>query len=113
MLSMRGIIDDYTQVDVAPENFGGKIGIKPLPVKFVLITSFEKDAVWNPSKMKTGEAIMDILPHTIPIRFNPAFTLKVLNKMASRAIITKSKRGEAKHFIPLFVKYLETELIIT
>lgn len=109
MLSMRGIIDNYTQVDLAPEEFGGKVGTEPLPVKYVLITNFEENAVWSPTKLKTGEAMMDILQHTIPIRLNPAFTLKVLNKMASRAIITKSKRGEAKNFIPLFINYLETE----
>lgn len=108
MLSIRGIIDDFTQIDFAPEDLGGKIGVKPLPVKLVLITEFEKNAVWNPEILKAGEGIMDILHHTIPTRHNPAFTLKVLSIMANRAIITKSKRGEVKQFVQVLLNYLET-----
>ncbi len=113
MLSMRGIIDNFTQVDFAPEDLGGKIGFNPLPVKFVLITRFAENAVWTPSKLTTGEGMMEILPHTIPIRFNPAFTLKVLNTMASHALIIKGKRGEAKNFVPLFLNHLETKTAFT
>jgi hypothetical protein len=110
MLSIRGIVDDFTQVDFAPEDLGAAVGIKPLPVKMILITQFEENAAWNPWKLKTGEGIMEVLPHTIPTRLNPAFTLKVLSLMASRAIIAKSVRGEAKLILPVLIDYLETEI---
>lgn len=110
MLSIRGIIDEYTQKDFAPEELGATVGIEPLPVKLVLLTKFEKGAVWKPSKMKTGEGIMEILQHTIPIRNNPVFTLKVLKKMVSRAIIAKSSRGEAKQFVPVLMNFMKTEV---
>jgi hypothetical protein len=76
----------------------------------ILITQFEENAAWNPWKLKTGEGIMEVLPHTIPTRLNPAFTLKVLSLMASRAIIAKSVRGEAKLILPVLIDYLETEI---
>lgn len=108
MLSMRGIIDEYSQVDTLPEVFGAKIGKGPIPVKLILITEFEKKSRWNPQILKPGEGIMEILQHTIPIRFKPEFVLSVLKKTSSRAIIAKSKRGEAGLSIPLIIKLFET-----
>ncbi len=108
MLSIRGIIDEFTQVDFKPEDLGGKIGTEPLPVKLVLITEFEKNAVWKPSRLKTGEGIIDILRHTLPTRLKPAFTLRVISKMAKHAVITKSKRGEVGKFAQDLIHYMET-----
>ena len=48
MLSMRGIIDDFQQVETAPEVFGARIGSKPIPVKMILITQYKKKGVWKP-----------------------------------------------------------------
>ena len=100
MLSMRGIINEYDQVDMPPDDFGAKTGKKKIPVKLILITEFEIGTQWKPKILNSGEGIMEILQHTIPIRLNPEFVLKVLKKTASRAIIAKGKRGEAKLTIP-------------
>ncbi len=108
MLSMRGIIDDYSQVDTLPEVFGAKIGKESIPVKLVLITEFQKESFWDPQVLKSGEGVMEILQHTIPIRFKPEFVLRVLKKTFSRAIIAKSKRGEARLSIPLIIDLFET-----
>ena len=108
MLSMRGIIDDFQQVDTAPEVFGARIGIQPIPVKMILITQFKKNGRWKPQIMNTGEGLMEVLKHTIPIRLKPEFVLNVLKKTASRAIIAKSKRGDAKIAVPTVLEYFET-----
>ncbi len=108
MLSMRGIIDDFQQLDTAPEVFGARIGSKPIPVKMILITQYKKNGRWKPQIMKTGEGLMEVLKHTIPIRLKPEFVLNVLKKTASRAIITKSKRGEAINAVPSVLEYFET-----
>ncbi len=96
MLSMRGIINEYDQVDTSPDVFGAKIGKKKIPVKLILITEFERETEWKPEILNTGEGIMEILQHTIPIRLKPEFVLNVLKKTSSRAIIAKTKRGEAE-----------------
>jgi hypothetical protein len=108
MLSMRGILNDYDQIDTPPDVFGAKIGKNKIPVGLILITEFERKAEWKPEILNTGEGMMEILQHTIPIRFKPEFVLKVLKKTSSRAIIAKSKRGEAEFTIPLLLKYFET-----
>ena len=108
MLSMRGIINDFDQLDTEPAEFGATIGTKPIPVKLVLLTSYEKDAVWKPSFTTPGEAIMEILKDTIPIRLNPEFVLIVLKNVVKRAIIIRSKRGNASFVIPRIINFLET-----
>lgn len=110
MLSMRGIVNDWDQVDTAPEKFGAIIGRKPLRVGAVLVTKFEKSAKWKPEILSPGEGVMEILQHTIPIRNKPEFVLKVLKKTISRAIIAKSKRGAAHIFAPFYLEYIETAL---
>lgn len=109
-LSLRGTIDKYRQVETSPESFGGRIGTEPLPVGMVLITEFEAGAEWKPEIISAGKGIMEILPHTIPIRYKPEFSLQVLNKMANRAIIAKSKRGEAKEFVEMLLRFYETKV---
>lgn len=106
-LSVRGIIDDYQQLDCSAESFGGKIGIEPVPVRMVLITKYEANAVWEPKLMEKGSGVFEIIPHTLPIRENPAFSLKVLQKASSNAIICKSFRGEANEFAPKILEFFE------
>lgn len=107
MLSMRGIINEFDQVDTPPDVFGAKIGTKKIPVGLVLISVYESGSEWDPQHLNAGEGIMEILQHTIPIRFKPEFVLQVLKKISSRAIIAKSKRGEAELTIPLILNYFE------
>lgn len=106
-LSMRGIIDDFLQKEFPVEHFGGKAGVHPVEVKLIVLTEFEKGFRWSPELLSPGKAIMEIIQHTVPIRFNPKFSLDVLHKLVNRAIITKSKRGEAKLFTASLLKLIE------
>lgn len=107
-LSMRGVIDEYKQVEIPAEDFGGKIGSTPLPVGMIFLAKYEKDAKWNPKLLSAGNAMLEILPHTIPIRFNTKFSLQVLNNIVNRAIIAKSKRGDATKVVNLLLRFFET-----
>lgn len=109
-LSLRGIVDEYKQTEYSVESLGGKIGTKPLAVGMVLITEYKPGAEWKPKLLSAGKAILEIVPHTIPIRNKPKYSLQVLNKIVNRAIIAKSKRGEAKRFVDLLLKLYETKV---
>jgi hypothetical protein len=109
MLSVRGEINDYSQTDYPVEAFGGVQGVEPLPVGLVLITEFEKGARWQPQMLSEGGGVMEMLSHTIPIRYNPKFALKVLNKTVNRAIIVKTKRGEANDFALKLLSFFENK----
>jgi len=110
MLSMRGIINDWDQVDTEPEKFGAAIGSKKIPVGMVLITKYVENGKWRPKILMPGEGILEVLQHTIPIRSNPDFVLNVLKKAFTRAIIASSKRGAAHKFAPFLLEYLQTAL---
>jgi hypothetical protein len=109
-LSIRGIVDKYVQTEYSAESFGGTVATEPMAVGMVLITKYEEDAEWQPELLSAGKAIMEIVPHTIPIRNKPKFSLQVLNKIVNRAIIAKSKRGEAKRFVDLLLKFYQTKV---
>lgn len=111
MLSLRGIIDDFRQVDMAVEDLGGIASEKKLPVGMVLFTEYNSEAKWNPVKLSMGEGLMEMIPHTIPIRNNPKFSLNVLNKIVNRAIISKTQRGEAEIFAEIILDFFETQAV--
>jgi hypothetical protein len=108
-LSIRGLAGKYQQVEFAVETFGGVKGIEPLSVGMVVLTEFEADAKWQPEFLSDGLGVMELLSHTIPIRYNPKFSLKVLNKTVNRAIIVKTKRGEAKDFALKLLSFFESK----
>jgi len=109
-LSIRGIIDKYKQVESTPESFGAIIGTQPLEVGLVLLSEFKRGAKWNPEILSAGNGILEILAHTIPVNYKPKFCLHVLNKLTNRAIIAKSKRGEAKKTVNLLLEFYESEV---
>lgn len=112
-LSVRGIIDDYRQVDVPIESIGGTAGTKTIPVGMILIAQFDKNhnesKFFEPEYLTAGQGIMEILPHTLPVRNRPKFVFEVLNKLTTRAIIVKTVRGEAKEFADLLLNYFEDQ----
>jgi hypothetical protein len=111
MLSIRGEIDEYQQTDYMVESLGGVKGKVSIPVGMILITGYEAGADWQPQILSEGEGVMEMLSHTIPIRYNPKFALKVLNKTVNRAIIVKTKRGEAKDFALKLLSFFESKAL--
>ncbi len=110
-LSIRGIIDENQQLEVSYKDFGAIVGIEPFPVSAVVLTKFEDNAEWEPNVLSPGNAVMALLPHTISIRSNPKFSLQVLNKLTERAIISQSKRGEAKNTVKCLLEFLKNDTI--
>ena len=96
--------------EVSVEEIGGVYGIKPLPVGLVLLTGFQKGAVWDPQVLSPGNGIIEIIQHTIPIRRNSEFVLKVLDLVARRAIIVKSPRGDVKKFAKFLLKFFDNHI---
>ena len=110
-LSIRGIIDEYTQKEFPVEAFGGTAGTKKIPVGMILLTGFQAGAVWKPEILSAGQGILEILEHVVPIRYNPKFSFKVLNQVAKRAIIVKTLRGDVSESADLILDFFESECI--
>lgn len=108
-LSMR-YFGATREKDVTVEELGGKYGDVPIPVGMVLLTSFEKRGTWNPEVLSAGKGIIEVIPHTIPIRQNAEFSLKVLDLVARRAIMVKSARGDAKKFAKILLAFFDKHI---
>ena len=106
-LSLRGVIDPYSQLETPIEEIGGRVAAEPLRPGLVLITEFEEGAPWLPEILSAGNGIMAILPHTITINHKPRLSLEVLKKLTTDALIVKSKRGEADEFAEQFLDFCE------
>ena len=77
----------------------------------ILITQFAPDAEWQPKVLSAGQGILEILEHVVPIRYNPKFSIKVLNQVANRAIIAKTLRGDVSKSVDLILDFFESECI--
>jgi len=110
-LSIRSKVKPFTPTVQAVESFGGIAGTATIPVGMVLIAKFDRKkktlSNWQPKLLSGGQGIMEILPHTLPIRNKPKFALEVLNKLAARAIIVKTIRGEAVEFAETLLNYFD------
>lgn len=111
-LSMRGIIDDYTQVDLDVEEFGGKRAQKPFPVGCILIAEYKKEKKSKPKlkEISLGEGVMASIANSISVRQNPKFVIEVLNKALQQSVVLKSQRGEAADFVKIFFNYCRKNL---
>jgi hypothetical protein len=97
-ISMRD--HEFRPFDISPESLGGSRTEKPIPVGCILLTEYKKGAKWRPQMLSAGQGVLELIPFALSFRRNPEFCLRVLNSVASRAIIASSPRGTAEEFAP-------------
>jgi hypothetical protein len=106
-LSVRGIIDDYTQVEIAVEEMGGRKGFEPIPIGMILVTKYKKNARFKPEQISTGKGIIESLANSVSIRQSPEMVLQTLGLVTSRAKVIKTNRPQVEVFADKFLSYLE------
>lgn len=104
-LSIRGIIDDYTQVDFDVERLGGRRARTAFPVGCILVAEYKKKARGKLRKISPGAGVLASLANSISVRQNPKFVLDVLNRAIRRSVVLKAERGEAAVFVENFFEY--------
>jgi len=77
-----------------------------LPVGAVLFTKYKENARFRPKTLSPAEGIMTITPFTLPIRVDPAYTIRVLQQVMDSALIVRSKRTHAPRFAQKLLHYL-------
>jgi hypothetical protein len=109
-LSMRGIIDDFQQVEIDVAEFGGSVANGPIQAGAVVITRFREDALWKPRRLRSSLGILEMMKHTVPVRRSPARTLAALNRVAGNSLFLRSHRGDAGETAEAILDYLEQQL---
>lgn len=94
-LSVRGPGGGRDSADVEAGAIGAAVGRGPAPCALIFLSQYEKAARWGPQILSKGEGLLRLIEHTVPVRTNTRFSLKVLNKLALRAIIAESRRADA------------------
>lgn len=102
-LEMR-VSDDWQQTRHAVASFGGRTGVKPIPVGKILVTRYRTGGRWRPRQLSQGKAVLALLANTVSARRHPERALATLQKVVAEARTFHGARGEAKQLIPLILK---------
>jgi len=90
----RGGCDRHARrLDVA--ELGGSAGTAALPVALVVLAQYRPGSAWRPTRLTAGQAVLEMLAHTVPARLRPEASLAALERAASGAIVLKGERDEA------------------
>ena len=89
----------YESQRVQVESLGGKRGVKPLPVRLVISTSYKPGATWRPRPLTTGRGVLELLANTVSARSQTRLAFATLPKAVRSAEILKGVRGEADEVI--------------
>lgn len=106
-LAMRSTEGKFKTYEITPESLGGIRGTEPIPVGAIILTEYEEGAVWTPKMLTAGQAVLDMVPFVLPLRQKPDFSLEVLNKITSRAIIASGRRGSADNFVKTLLDFVD------
>jgi hypothetical protein len=90
------------------EQLGGRAGVKPLPVKLVIVSRYKPGAKWRPRELSAGQGVLELLNQTVSARTQPGKAFAALQQVATQALILKGARGEAAEMIAPLFKYLDS-----
>jgi hypothetical protein len=96
-----------SQTNYSVEDLGGRSGVKPLPVRLVIITTYRHGARWRPVRLSGGMGALEILANTVPARRQPQASMAALQRVVSGAAIYKSPRGEATEIVDSILSHLD------
>src|SRR5262249_62341167 len=98
-------IGSYKQKNVSIEEFGGEIGVKPLPVGLVVITKYKSDERWRPHPLTAGQTMLELLANTVPARRKTEAGITTLQRGGADAAALKRGRGGAKGTAEFILEY--------
>ena len=111
-LSLRNSTGTIVEKDIDPVALGVAVGGRPVPIGTVLFTKYEPAAgSCVPEFKSTGNAVVEMISYTIPIRRNPAFAMEVLRKSLERSVAVKCLRGDVSEFVPFFLDFVDNTVI--
>jgi hypothetical protein len=80
---------------------GGTAGTEPLRLGLIVVSQYRRDATWQPRTLSQGEAVIQIVAHTIPAQLRPEETMKAIRQAVdgSGAIALEGERGDASAMV--------------
>jgi hypothetical protein len=107
-IAMRTDEADYKMYELDPANIGGTIALGPASVGSIVFTEYDPlDGNNELEAISPGQGLLRIIPFTLCLRRQPEFTMNVLNKITSHAIITSGRRGPADSFAETLLNFVD------
>jgi len=91
-LSIRSSPNHSTSVSAA--ELGARIGTTALPVRVILLTSYQPGAIWEPQRVSPAYALVKLMEHTVAARRDAEYSMSILKAVVTRAIALESTRPE-------------------
>jgi hypothetical protein len=89
------------------EELGGVCGREPLSVGLVVLTSYRPGGSWSPRRLGAGQAVLEMLAHTVPARLRPGDSLASLGRAVEGAAVLEGERGEAQDVAGRLLAWME------
>jgi hypothetical protein len=90
----------------SPASLGMALGREALPVRLVVLTSFEEGRRFRPRSVSAAVGTLGLLEHTLPARTRPRASLSALASAISGAQVIRGVRGEAREAARAIVRVL-------
>lgn len=91
------------------EELGGRCATGPLPVRLVVLAEHRPGGTWQPERLTAGQAVLELLAHTVPARLRPEASLASLERVVARAKVLKGARGEARDLAQILLRSVEDD----
>jgi hypothetical protein len=92
------------------EAFGAPAGTAPLPVGLIAISTYRPRGRWRAVPLTPGRALLELIPHTVPVRRRPRGAIAALQAAVATARLVTVHRGEARDAAPRLLRQLERSL---
>ena len=89
------------------EELGGVCGRDPLNVGLVVLAEYRQGASWQPRRLSAGQAVLEMLGHTVPARLRPEDSLVALGHAVEGASVLAGERGEAQELARRLLTQIE------
>jgi hypothetical protein len=90
-------------IRIKAESLGAEVGSKPLPIKLIIATRYEKSARWRPKAVSSGNGVLLLLSHTLAARSRPNVAMDILYKAVSGAQVLRGPRGQAEEVVDAII----------
>jgi hypothetical protein len=94
-LSMRLEEGSRLQTDHYVADLGGSAGVGPLPVGLIISAQYRFGARWQPQRLTSGDAVLELLANTVPAQERPQQSLAAISRAVDGATALQGDRGEA------------------
>ena len=101
-LAIRGGSGEATR-HVPAAALGAPVGIAPLPVGLVLVTTYRPAGRWRPRRLTPARALVALLGQTVAARGSPAHSMPILRQVVAATPALAGPRGEAAALVPALV----------